>query len=66
MEDLDCEDFNCTCLMPSLIVEVYVLSSHFSIPTLFFCILVHGDVELKCLYQDAPTPRVPIDPPYLP
>ena len=46
-----------------------VLSSHllvFSFPTLFFCILVHGDIQLKYLYQDAPIPSVPIDPPHLP
>ena len=33
---------------------------------LFFCVLVHGNVELTCLYQDALAPSVPIDPPHLP
>ena len=36
--------------------------TYFSIPTLFFCILVHGDIQLKYLYEDALAPSVPIDP----
>jgi len=49
-EELDYDEFNHTHLMPFLIVEVCALSSHlFLIPTLFFCILVHGDIQLKFL-----------------
>jgi len=66
-EELDYEEFNHTCPMPSLTIEVSALSSHlFSIHVLFFCILVHGDIQLKYLYQDASVLSVPIDPPYLP
>ena len=65
-EELDYDEFNRTRLMPFLTIEVVSFLPILSIPTLFFCILVHGDIELKCLYQDAPAPSVPIDLPYLP
>ena len=65
-EELDYDEFNRTHPMPSLTVEVLLFLLILSIPTLFFCILVHSDIQLKYLYQDAPTPSIPIDPPHLP
>ena len=65
-EELNYNEFNHTHLMPSLNVEVLLFLPIPSIPTLFFCILVQGDVSLKYLYQDAPTPSVPNDPLHLP
>ena len=44
MEELDYDKFNRTRLMPSLTVEVLSFLPIISIPTLFFCILVHGDI----------------------
>ena len=51
---------------PPLLLRYVLFLPIFSILTLFFCILVHGDIQLKYLYQDAPAPSVPINPPHLP
>lgn len=71
-EELDYKEFNRTCLMPPppppLTVKVcsFFFSPSFSIRTLFFCILVHGDIYLKYLYRDGLAPSIPINPPHLP
>ena len=65
-EELNYDEFNRTRPMPSLTVKVLLFLPILSIPTLFFCILVHSDIQLKYLYQDAPIPSIPIDPFHLP
>ena len=48
-EELNYDEFNRTRPMPSLTVKVLLFLPILSIPTLFFYILVHSDIQLKYL-----------------
>ena len=72
-EEMDYDEFNNTCLTPSLTPTIYSLSlslslsfSLFSFISLFLCIASHNDVHIGYLCQVGPTTSAPIDPRRLP
>ena len=63
-DELDYEEFNDTCLMPSFTPAVSVLPSH-SFP-FFLCITSHNDVHMGYSCQVGPVAGAPINSPHLP